>query len=121
MNETGQRIPDSNFVTIDDIQKEFERKLKTNPDTVLLDENAILIKDENGKLRFTFDTYGRNVDTTSLRLLPCEALEITEAKQSASPEILRFKISGIVTKFKGNEYLLLYKATQIYSYGNFGK
>ncbi len=121
MNETGQRIPDSNFVTIDEFQKELERKLRLNPDTVLLDENAILVRNAKEGLTFTLETYGRNVDTTSFRLLPCETLEVTELKQSESPEILRYKISGIVTKYKGGNYLLLYKATQIYSYGNFGK
>ncbi|MBN2588407.1 MAG: hypothetical protein JXA96_00975 [Sedimentisphaerales bacterium] len=121
MNETGRRIPDTNFVTIDDFQQELERKRQLNPDIVLLDENAILVRDENSEIKFTLDTFGRNVDMTSLHLLPCEALEVTELKQSSSPESLRFKISGIVTKYKGNNYLLLYKATQIYSYGNFGK
>ena len=121
MNEAGQRIADSNFVTIDEIQRELERKRQLNPDTVLLDENAIFVRDAKEGLKFTSDTYGRNVDLASLRLLPCEVLEVTELKQSASPETLRFKISGTVTKYKGNDYLLLYKATQIYSFGNFGK
>ncbi len=119
MNEAGQRIPDSNFVTIDEIQRELERKRQLNPDTVLLDENAIFVRDAKDGLKFTSDTYGRNVDLASLRLLPCEVLEVTELKQFASPEMLRFKISGTVTKYKGKNYLLLYKATQIYSFGNF--
>ncbi len=116
---TGQRIPDSNIVTIDTIQSELEKKRKSNTDTILLDKPAILVKQSDGGLDFEFDSIGRNLNSTSFRLLPCEVLEQTEAKQSASPEPLRFKISGIVTKYKGTRYLLLYKATELYSFGNF--
>jgi len=48
-------------------------------------------------------------------------LELTELKEAADPEKVRFKIAGIMTKYKGENYLLLEKATQTYSYGNFGK
>jgi hypothetical protein len=116
---TGQRIPDSNIVTIDTIQQELEKKRQSNPDTILLDRSAILVKHRDRELEFEFDSLGRNLNSTSFRLLPCEVLEQTEARQSASPEPLRFKISGVVTKYKGNKYLLLYKATQLYSHGNF--
>jgi len=121
VEKTGQRIPDSNFVTIENVQQELERKRKLNLDTILLEKNAIFVKNDKEGPKFSLDTIGRNIDSTSLDLLPCEVLEQTESIQSASPETLRFKISGIVTKYKGKEYLLLYKATQIYSYGNFAK
>jgi hypothetical protein len=118
---TGQRIPDANIVTIDEVQQELEKKRQPNPDTVLLDKSAILVNHGMGKFDFNLDSIGRNIDQTSLRLLPCEALEQTQSRQSASPEPLRFKISGVVTKYKGKNYLLLYKAAQTYSYGNFAK
>ena len=121
MAATGQRIPDSNIVTIDTVQQELEKIRKLNPDTVILDKNAILIKQKKEGLEFALDTIGRNIDQTSLRLLPCEVLEQTEARQSSNPDTLRFKISGVVTKYKGDSYLLLYKAGQIYSHGNFEK
>lgn len=116
---TGQRIPDSNIVTIDTIQQETEKIRQASPDTILLDKSAFLVRHGNGELEFDFDSIGHNVNTTSFRLLPCEVLEQTEAKQSASPEPMRFKISGVVTKYKGTKYLLLYKAAQQYSLGNF--
>jgi hypothetical protein len=119
MTKTGQRIPDSKIVTIDTVQQELERKMQSNPDKVLLDKFAILIRHEKENFEFTLDSIGRNVDQTSLKVLPCEVLEQVELRQSESPEPLRFKISGLVTKYKGNNYLLLYKATQIYSLGNF--
>lgn len=68
---------------------------------------------------FVFDAFGRNIRTTSLGLLPCEALERAEQKQSVEVDRLRFKITGIATGYKGRHYLLLHKATRVYSHGNF--
>jgi hypothetical protein len=71
------------------------------------------------KRGFGFDAFGRNIRTTSLGLLPCEALERAERKQSAEVDRLRFKITGIATGYKGRRYLLLHKATRVHSHGNF--
>ncbi len=73
------------------------------------------------KVRFTLDALGRKEATISFRLLPCQALELAQSKQSAEPDPLRFKIAGIVTKYKGKDYLLLHRATRVYSHGNFGE
>jgi len=70
---------------------------------------------------FVFDALGRSVQQTTLRLLPCQALELAELGQSAEPEPVRFKIAGIVTEYKGKNYLLLQRATRTYSHGNFGR
>jgi len=75
----------------------------------------------NTQCEFVFDALGRNVQQISLRLLPCQALELAERRQSAEPDTLRFKIAGILTKYKGSHYLLLERTTRIYSHGNFGK
>ncbi|MBA7479498.1 hypothetical protein ES707_14932 [subsurface metagenome] len=71
------------------------------------------------QVSFVPDAIGRTEAKTSLLLLPCQALEQAQRKQSASPDALRFKIAGIVTKFKGKDYLLLQRATRVYSHGNF--
>jgi hypothetical protein len=89
-------------------------------DSILADRTAFLAKQNNGLPVFVLDALGLNVRPTSLLLLPCEALELTEQKQSAVPERLRFKIAGFITTYKGNNYLLLQKATRIYNHGNFG-
>jgi len=75
----------------------------------------------NTQCEFVFDALGRNVQQISLRLLPCQALELAEYRQSAEADRLRFKIAGILTKYKGNHYLLLERTTRIYSHGNFGR
>jgi len=92
-------------------------KLKLDP--ILADRTALLVKQKNGRFVFKLDALGRNVQEVSLLLLPCEALELTELRQSAAAEPLLFKIAGIRTKYKGKHYLLLQKATRVYSYGNF--
>lgn len=80
-------------------------------------------KEEKGRTQweFVFDALGRNVQQIILRLLPCQALESAEQEQSTEADTLRFKIAGILTKYKGNHYLLLERTTRVYSHGNFGK
>jgi len=84
------------------------------------DKDAYCTK-EATQYEFALDALGRNVQQTSLRLLPCQALEQVSGEQSDELEPLRFKIAGIVTKYKGENHLLLQKATRVYSYGNFGR
>jgi len=90
-------------------------------DSILADRTALLVEQDDGRLAFVLDALGRNVQDVSLRLLPCEALELTEARQSAAPEPVRFKIAGIRTGYKGKGYLLLQKATRVYSHENFDR
>jgi len=71
------------------------------------------------QVRFAFDSLGRKESKTSFRLLPCQAMEQIQRNQSAAPETLRFKIAGIITRYKGKDYLLLQRATRVYSHGNF--
>jgi hypothetical protein len=88
---------------------------------VLVDRTGFLVNQDDDQLVFVPDALGRNVHNLSLNLLPCAVLELTELKQAAEPEKVRFKIAGIMTKYKGKHYLLLEKVTRTYSHGNFGK
>lgn len=88
---------------------------------VLVDRTGFLVKQDDGRFVFVPDALGRNVQNLSLNLLPCAALEQIELKQAADLEKVRFKITGIMTKYKGKNYLLLEKATRTYSHGNFGR
>jgi len=90
-------------------------------DSILVDRTALLVEQDNGRLAFVLDALGRKVQHVSLWLLPCEALELTEARQSAAPEPVRFKIAGIRSAYKGKGYLLLQKATRVYSHQNFDR
>ena len=93
----------------------------TEQNSILVDRSAFLVKLSDGRPVFVLDALGRNVKPVSLRPLPCEVLELAEQKQSAVPEPIRFKIAGIMTKYKGENYLLLQKATRVYNYQNFGR
>ena len=97
------------------------KKAKLEQDSILADRTAFLSRQEDGSLVFVLDAFGRNVRPVSLRLLPCEVLELAERRQSAVPEQVRFKIAGIMTKYKGENYLLLQKATRVYSHQNFDR
>lgn len=102
-------------------QKPQTKKIELERDTILTDRSAFLVKQNDGRLVFVLDAFGRNNKPVSFRLLPCEALELAELTQAAVPEPVRFKIAGIITKYKGDKYLLLQKATRIYSHGNFAR
>lgn len=119
--KTSQRIPDSNIITIDDNQRTAKSRKTAVVDSILVDRAAILIKQKNNKYEFKLDSIGRNVQKGTFRLLPCEELEKVEQTQAANPEQIRFDIAGILTKYKGNNYLLLNKATEIYDQGNLGR
>lgn len=97
------------------------RNYRRNTNTVFIDRTALLVKQQNDRFIFVLDAFGQNAPQVSLRLLPCAMLELTENRQAAVPDTIRFKIAGIMTKYKGHNYLLLQKATRIYSYGNFGR
>ena len=96
-------------------------KMELVQDSILADRTAFLVKQDDGRLVFVLDAFGRNVRPVSLRLLPCEVLELAEQRQSAVPEPVRFKIAGIITKYKGENYLLPQKATRVYSHQNFDR
>ncbi len=121
MANSGQRIAEGERFPTDDLQSTAEDQKTLKADSVLADRTALLVRQDDGQLVFVLDALGRNVQQVSLRLLPCEALELTEARQSAAPEPVRFKIAGIRTAYKGEDYLLLQKATRVYSYQNFDR
>jgi hypothetical protein len=123
-----QPIADSNEISVEDLQPATEEEklpdaqsYSQSSDSVYVDRTAFLVKQDDGRLVFVPDALGRNVQKRSLHLLPCAALELTELKQAAEPNKVRFKIAGIMTKYKGKNYLLLEKATRTYSHGNFGR
>lgn len=128
MATTARPVGDSNRVSVDDPnlsgedqeQPESEHYSR-GADSVFVDRTAFLVDQTDSRLAFRLDALGRNIQQLSLRLLPCETLELTERKRAAELERVRFKIAGILTKYEGREYLLLQKATPTYSHGNFGR
>ena len=119
--DTVQQITDSNEVSTAKGKSPATQRHKQNTDSVLVDRTGFLVEQDDGRFILVFDALGRNVQKLSLHLLPCAALELTELKQTGEPETVRFKIAGIMTKYKGKNYLLLEKATRTYNHGNFGR
>jgi hypothetical protein len=107
--------------TVKDIVTEPVKLAPFKRDTVLADRTGFLRMQDKGLPIFTFDALGRNVQQRSFRLLPCEALERTEREQSEELDPVRFKIAGIVTRYKGKEYFLLERAVRAYSHESFGR
>ena len=115
-----RQITDSNEIPADETTSDTPSYTQ-GVDSVFVDRTAFLVKQDDGKLVFVPDALGRNVQGLSLRLLPCEILELTERMQAAEIEPVRFKIAGILTTYKNEKYLLLQKAIRTYSHGNFGR
>lgn len=120
MTQSGHRISESSGISTGKQKSVNEKRAPRTTDSVIIERVAIFTKQQNGEFSFVLDAFGRNVPTVQFKLLPCEALETSELIKSVSLEPARFKIAGIVTRYKGNKYLLLQKATRIYSQGNFG-
>jgi len=71
---------------------------------------------------FQPDGFGRNVEDLSFHLLRCTGLEAVESQlASAGPSHQRYKVAGIITRYKGQYYLLLQRATRTYTHGNFSQ
>lgn len=106
---------------VKDIVTKEPKRAPFKRDTILADRTGFLLEQDKGLSVFGFDALGRKVEQWSLRLLPCYALERTEQLQSEELDAVRLRIAGIVTRYKGKEYLLLERAVRVYSYGNFGR
>src|SRR4030042_663384 len=119
-------IADSNEISVDESQPATEeeklpgaRRYTQSSDSIFVDRTAFLVEQNEGHFIFVPDALGRNVQKLSLHLLPCTVLELTELNEAAGPDTLGFKIAGIMTKYKGENYLLLEKAIRTYSHGHF--
>jgi hypothetical protein len=128
MGTSVQRVVDGNRVSVDDPNLAAEVRRPPAPehysrgaDSVFVDRTAFLLDQDDGRFVFALNALGRNIQQLSLRLLPCEVLELAEQTRSAELEPVRFKIAGILTKYEDQDYLLLQKATRTYSHGNFGR
>jgi hypothetical protein len=93
--------------------------LELKQDYIIADRAGRIEMQSDGQICFVFDALGRNVDNTKILLLPCQLLGkvLTEQKSENAP--IRFKVSGIITKYNDNLYLLLQRAGPVFSNGNF--
>ena len=99
---------------------QLRKGLELKTDSILANRTGF-IRNSGHEVSFVLDALGRNVRQISFPLLPCEMLERAQRTQSAEAEPARFKVAGILTQYKGKHYLLLERATQVYSHQNFGR
>ena len=94
--------------------------LEVENDAVLANRTGfITIQPE---LDFQPDGFGRNVEDLSFHLLRCTGLEAVESQLvSSGPSRQRYKVAGIITRYKGQYYLLLQRTTRTYTHGNFSQ
>jgi hypothetical protein len=77
------------------------------------------IEQREGHAVFTPNALGLDVSATEYLLLPNATLEQAQRIQAASPDRVRFSVSGLLSEFKGKQYLLVQRATRVYSFGDF--
>ena len=95
------------------------RKVVETEGNAMLAERTGFVIEQDGEKILKIDSLGRNVDEMSFKLLGNEVLKWTELKIENSPNPLRFRIAGIVTKYNDEYYILLQRATRAYNHGNF--
>ena len=108
------RLQSRKIIRVEQLGKGLELK----QDSILADRTGF-IRRSGRKFVFAFDALGRNVETIQLQLLPCKVFEWAHGRRMVEAEPVRFKVAGIVTKYKGQYYLLLQRAIRVHNYGNF--
>ena len=98
----------------------LKKVVEVEGDVTLANRTGFVAGDEEAKT-FKIDALGRNIEDISFELLPCETLEYTERKIAENDLRKRYKVAGIITKYKGRYYLLLQRAIRTYSHGNFAR
>jgi hypothetical protein len=97
---------------------QLRKGLELEQDSVLSHRSGRIVRRE-GAVFFKPDGLGRNIERIELELLPCQPLAKALRASAGELEIPRFAVSGLVTSCGGRHYLLLERATEVYSYGNF--
>lgn len=103
----------------DEQLQQIEKGIELKEDSILANRTGFIIQQKNGDIIFVLDGLGRNVSKVSFALLPCHILQRAQEKQDRQLEPMRLKVAGVVTNYKGKNYLLLQRVRRLYSHGNF--
>jgi hypothetical protein len=96
----------------------WEKNTIVDKDVSMTNRTGFITQGDAYKI-FTIDAMGRSINNTSFKLLPCETLQRTERVILTSPGRNRYKISGTITMFKGEKYMLLQRTVKTYNHQNF--
>jgi hypothetical protein len=134
-NSIVSLVEDSNTLKVlpDAILKKLEPKsivsasqlteaLKNDADTVIISRTGFMRYDNKSqKYIFNIDSLGRSISDIKFNVHPSQTLEQVEKISRKSSEPVRFRVSGRITKFHGQTYILLHQATPAYNFGNFSR
>lgn len=80
----------------------------------VIDETGRLVKDADGKSwDFVFDADGQAMQDAPMGVLPNLKLDAMETAVTGLDHQPKFRVTGMVTEYKGKNYLLLEKATLV--------
>lgn len=127
--EPAQEEPEEESIIPTDILKQI--KANKSPDLKKFMQIAEVTGDRNliGRSGYFSDTkkmpvfqpdaFGMKVDNKEFTLLPNSMLADAEKELARMPGRQRFNVSGLVTTYKGQTYMLLRRANRTYTHGNF--
>ncbi len=98
----------------------WKKKTVVEKDISLTNRTGFITQRDGYKI-FNVDAMGMAVDDATFKLLECETLQRTEEIIVTSPGRNRYKISGTVTRFNGEYYILLQRTVKTYNNGNFAR
>jgi hypothetical protein len=116
-DEVLQRLRPRRLVSL----AQLKMGLESQEDSILVERAGFILKPDNSPyFIFQLDALGRNIEAISFRLLPSEELEGVNITQAGGIVRSRYKVTGILTKYKGQYYLLPQRVRRFYNYENFG-
>lgn len=96
----------------------FQQVAQVTGDINLIGRAGYLQK-RNGQDLFVPDAFGQNIERWQFVLLPSASLESAEREMLKAPGRERFTVSGLVTMYKGQAYMLVRRAERTFTNGNF--
>ena len=98
--------------------EEAGKEIQLPGDTMIVNRTGRFGRRDTAKT-FVLDGFGQNISQRYFTLLPCKTLEQAENRLGRAFSRQRYRVSGIVTTFRGKRFLLLQGATRTYTHGNF--
>ena len=98
--------------------KKFEQIARVSGDMNMIGRTGYL-QMRNGVRVFHPDGFGRNINQRSFVLLPNKMRADAEERMNLTPGKQRYTVSGLITTYKGQNYMLLRRAQRTFSNGNF--
>jgi len=119
---TGQQTKAADSAAAADKSQKADQQQKWKDGQSVIDRIGRLVPDtQEHRFMFAFESGGATVADAPLILQPCSLLgEMEKITQRATGPV-KFRVSGQISSFQGNSYLLLRKVLKVSSSDNLGK